>query len=203
MAKQTIELKLYASELLYDFRVKLAERAAAAYTDETQEKTAQLSENTEEQENTAMRSIQTSFAIIRKTCADLLTEDTPHADNILMSATRPKESEDTVYGYAGHAADPDKSSLEDNTLTLRLRVTSNFNPSVRDTLAATMHTYIVSSALAEWLKLHAAAEAETYAAEATNALIALNDALSARTRPRRTRLPQQDYHNTTNDKRYE
>lgn len=205
MTKETLEITLYTSELLYDIRTKLRALADTEYTDDTQERAALIRDETDYgQTHILLRHIGTAYSILRKQCEEYIVEDIQNADNILMQATRQKQDGIITYSYKGQEPDSDTTQTEDNTLTLFLRVPANFNHSVRDALSATMHTYIVDAALSAYLSLRGLSNAATlYAEQSESAITMVDQALSARIRPTRIRMPEETYSNPTNDQRYE
>lgn len=191
MAKQTIEIKLYMSELVYDVQQKAHLIGDAMRTDETSEQAAKVQDLTDERKDAILRSFAESYACLRNELSEYLVETNRYADNILLQEERNKIKHALVFGYQGKPA-AQSEEKEDNTLFLMLRVPMNFNLSVRGDIAHAMHNYMTDRAVATWLLLTPAkAEAETYIKSAQAALLELHTAINKRIRPTRVHAPEQ------------
>ena len=192
MAKQTIEVKLYMRELVYDVQQKVHLIGNSLRTDETSESAAKVQDLTDENKDVMLRSFGESYARLRNELSEYIVSTNRQTDNTLMEEERDKIQQSLVFSYQGELNTSQDGEKEDNTLSLDLRVPSNFNLAVKSDIANAMHSYMVNCAIAEWLLVTPAKEmAEGYQQSAKAAQIELHNVLSKRIRPTRVHTPEQ------------
>ena len=202
MAKQTIEIKLYMSEIVYDVAQKAYLTGDAVKTPETAETAAKIQELDGEKRDVVLRSIGNSWGLIREELGEYLVEDSHYADNLLTEETRAKMVHGLVFGYRGRPPQSDESEREDNTFVIMLRVPMNFQKAAKETVASALHALIANNALVDWLTIYAPDRVGGYTAAAQTDLATLRAALNKRVRPTRVHAPAKEQSNT-NDIRYE
>ena len=156
MAKKTITITLYMSELIYDVYDKTYLTGRSRLDGTNHEKVANMQANDDdENSNQIVRSIGNAFANLKTKLSEYIEETGTTADNKLL----------------------DKKS----NLTLSLLMPSNFNQAVNDAL----HQYLVHSAVAEWFTITNKGDAEDYVNLAVANLTELREAINKRMRPMR------------------
>lgn len=200
MAKQTIFIKLYIQEILYDILQKAYSIGDILSTDENAEQAAKIQELDEGNRNILLRSIGGTIANLRSHLSEYLVDDGNNADDILFTELRQKMAEGLAFGYAGKPATSD--GTEDNNIMFLLRVPMNFNPAAKEDIAQAAHSYIVNTALTEWLAISSPANVEYYSGRANADLVRLLTAINKRIRPARIHTPTTDTPKS-NDIRYE
>ena len=165
MAKKTITLTLYVSELVYDIQNKTYLTGRSRQTGSNHEEVANMQANDDDENaNQVMRSIQNAFGTLKTKLAEWLNDDGTTSSDELMSIT-------------------DKSTLE-----VALNMPSNYNNSTRDAISAALHQYIVNTAIGDWFTITDKADASDYFTLATNNLEAIREAVNKRLRPTRQSL---------------
>ena len=162
MAKKTITLTLYVSELVYDIQNKTYLTGRSRQTGSNHEEVANMQANDDDENaDQVMRSIQNAFGALKTKLAEWLNDDGTTSSDELMSIT-------------------DKSTLE-----VVLNMPSNYNSSTRDAISAALHQYIVNTAIGDWFTITDKADASDYFTLATNNLEAIREAVNKRLRPTR------------------
>lgn len=162
MAKKTITLTLYVSELVYDIQNKTYLTGRSRKTGSNHEEVANMQANDDDENaDQVMRSIQNAFGTLKTKLAEWLNDDGTTSSDELMSIT-------------------DKSTLE-----VVLNMPSNYNSSTRDAISAALHQYIVNTAIGDWFTITDKADASDYFTLATNNLEAIREAVNKRVRPQR------------------
>ncbi len=190
--KKSIYIDLYLSELLHDIRVKAYHLSEVAKASNQLDLGDLIGDTEDEFTCQLLRSIQSSFALLRHHLNEYVEEnDSPSSNNILMRETIGQPSTDLVFGLQGKAAEPEEEEQVDNTLRLALRVPSNFNYAVKDDITTQAHCYLVNQALRDWLRNLQKEQADEYAQLAQANLQILQDAMLKRVPPCRTHLPKE------------
>lgn len=191
MAKQTMEIKLYMSELMYNVQQEAHLVGESMRTDENGEQAALVQEVTDEKKDIVLRSFGESYARLRNELSEYLVESNRYGDNLLIPEERAKIKHQLIFGYKGQPPAVDETKKEDNTLFLMVRVPMNFNLAVRDDVANAMHSYMVNSALADWFGITASGQSTQYAQKAQEDMMELRSAMNKRIRPARVHAPEQ------------
>jgi hypothetical protein len=169
MAKQRISVNLYTDELIYEVLNKsyLTGRSQQEGKDIEQAANMQASED-EEDKNQISRSIQRALSVVHNSLAEYI--DNP-----------PQQPDESVDEYAADNTLLDTDS--NSTITVNINMPSNFNTSMTDSVAQSIHSFIVFKALAEWFAITNDSEREKYEAMAQECLAVIRSALNRRLRP--------------------
>lgn len=190
--RQTLEVRLYLSELMYDVQQKAwhtgeSMRGGDAASEEQASKVQELSDAGKD---VVLRAFGNAFGVLRTELGEYIVEGCAMADNLLLPEVRKRIVQGVVIGYGGAPAGNVGDETEDNTLVVLLRVPMNFNLGVRQAVVAAMHAYMVDCAMAEWLMVSAAAGgAAQWLERAKVDLLTLRAALNKRIRPTRVHEP--------------
>jgi len=165
MAKQTITITLYKSELVYDVQNKTYLTGRSRQTGSNHEDVANMQANDDDENaNQVLRSLGNAFATLKTKLSEYLEESGTSANDIQMGGTA--------------------------NLTVALKVPSNYNPAANDTVSAAMHQYLVNTAIGDWFTITNKADAEGYITLAGANLEQIREAINKRVRPKRdTGLP--------------
>lgn len=160
MAKKTISITLYMSELIYDVQNKTYLTGRSRNTGDNHEQVANMQANEdEENQNQVVRSIGNAYANLKTKLSEYIEDSGSTANNILLSAS--------------------------DNLQINLVMPSNFNPATNDTIGAALHQYIVNSAIGEWFTITNKADAADYLTLAAANLAEIREAINKRVRPTR------------------
>lgn len=163
MAKKTISITLYMSELIYDVQNKTYLTGRSRNTGDNHEQVANMQANEdEENQNQVVRSIGNAYANLKTKLSEYIEDSGATANNILLSAS--------------------------DNLQINLVMPSNFNPATNDTIGAALHQYIVNSAIGEWFTITNKADAADYLALAAANLAEIREAINKRVRPTRSNV---------------
>lgn len=208
MAKKTITMTLYVSELVYDVQNKTYLTGRSRQTGTNHEEVANMQANDDDENaNQILRSIQNAFGTLKTKLSEWLDEDGTTATDELMNA-------EIVY-YKATLADNkdtwDKVELPTNgtiaktinnktelptsgvatgtiyavapILYVALIMPSNYNNSTRETINAALHQYIVNTAIGDWFTITDKNDATDYYTLAGNNLETIREAANKRVRP--------------------
>lgn len=163
MAKKTISITLYMSELIYDVQNKTYLTGRSRNTGDNHEHVANMQANEdEENQNQVVRSIGNAYANLKTKLSEYIEDSGSTANNILLSAS--------------------------DNLQINLVMPSNFNPTTNDTIGAALHQYIVNSAIGEWFTITNKADAADYLTLAAANLAEIREAINKRVRPTRSNV---------------
>lgn len=214
MAKKTITLTLYVSELVYDIQNKTYLTGRSRRTGTNHEEVANMQANDDDENaNQILRSIQNAFGMLKTKLAEWLNDDGTTSSDELMTVTEPKMEyfKATVDGTGVRwspttdASDksvskgivgklPTEGVLSNDvyavvnagsTLKVELNMPSNYNNSTRDSISAALHQFIVNTAIGDWFTITDKADASDYFTLATNNLETIREAANKRIRPQR------------------
>jgi len=158
MAKQTITITLYKSELVYDVQNKTYLTGRSRQTGGNHEEVANMQANDDEENaNQILRSLGNAFATLKTKLSEYLEESGTSANDIQMDGTE--------------------------NLTVALKVPSNYNPAANDTVSAAMHQYLVNTAVGDWFTITNKADAADYITLAGANLEQIREAINKRLRP--------------------
>lgn len=163
MAKKTISITLYMSELIYDVQNKTYLTGRSRNTGDNHEQVANMQANEdEENQNQIVRSIGNAYANLKPKLSEYIEDSGSTANNILLSAS--------------------------DNLQINLVMPSNFNPATNNTIGAALHQYIVNSAIGEWFTITNKADAADYLTLAAANLAEIREAINKRVRPTRSNV---------------
>ena len=168
MAKKTINITLYMSELIYDVenktfltgRSRKAEAMEAGSESRSAERTANMMANEDDEiRNQVLRSLTSAFASLKTKLSEYLNESGTTANNVLLS--------------------------DSTNLVVSLEMPSNFNETTRVAVATAMHQYMVNMAIGEWFVMTDKADAGDYLGMAAANIEQVHEAINKRVRPLR------------------
>lgn len=161
MAKKTLTVTLYLSELLYDVQNKTYLTGRSRQTGNNHEEVAHMQANEdEENENQILRSLGNAFANLKTKLSEYIEESGTTATNKLLS--------------------------KNGTIQLALVMPSNFNQATNETISAALHQYLVNTAIGDWFTITNKNDATDYVTLAAANLEELREAVNKRVRPTRT-----------------
>lgn len=163
MAKQTITITLYMSELIYDVQNKTYLTGRSRQTGENHEDVANMQANDDDENaNQILRSIGNAYGTLRTKLSEYINEDGTTSSNELTDGT--------------------------TDITVSLQMPSNYNKATKDTIADAMHQYIVNLSIGDWFMITNKTDASDYNTMAGAALSEIREALNKRVRPTRTNI---------------
>lgn len=161
MARKTLTITLYISEILYEIMNKTHLTGRSRETGSNHEEVANMKANEDDENiNQILRSIGNAFSGLKTKVSEYLEETGTTADNIQIET--------------------------DTNLTLALSMPSNYNDATRGTLSSAMHRYIVNSSIAEWFTITNKNDAADYVSLSAADIETIREAINKRTRPKRT-----------------
>lgn len=165
MAKKTLNITLYYSELMYDVQNKTYLTGKSRETGDNFEAVANMQANDdEENKNQILRSIGNAVSALKARMSEYIIDAGDSSSNILQVVE-------------------DAEKLE-----LSLSMPSNYNNATRDTISAAAHQFIVNTAIGDWFAITNKADASDYVAQATANIIEIREAISKRVRPTRPEI---------------
>ena len=163
MAKQTITITLYMSELVFDVQNKTYLTGRSRTNGENFEQVANMqADDEEENSKQILRSIGNAYG-------SLMAKLSEYVDSNLTTAT-------------------DKIIDENANLTIALQMPGSYNKAANEAVVAAVHQYIVNSAIADWFVITNKSDAVEYANLAAVNITQLREALNKRVRPARTAI---------------
>lgn len=160
MAKKTITLTLYVSELIFDIQNKTYLTGRSRHTGNNHEEVANMQANDDDENaGQVLRSIQNAFSMLKTKLSEWLNEEGTTSTDELLDTNKNSE------------------------LTVALTMPSNYNNSTRETINANLHQYIVNTAIGDWFTITDKSDASDYYTLATNNLETIREAANKRTRP--------------------
>ena len=161
MAKKTITITLYMSELIYDVQNKTYLTGRSRSTGKNHEEVAHMQANDDDENaNQIARSIGNAFANMKTQLSEFIQSAGTTANNQLISQT--------------------------TNLSVELVMPSNFNQAVNDTVSTAMHQYLVNYAIGDWFTITNKNDAGDYVALAAANIEEIRNAINKRVRPTRT-----------------
>ena len=165
MAKKTLNIALYYSELMYDVQNETYLTGKSRETGDNFEAVANMQANDdEENKNQILRSIGNAISALKARLSEYIIDAGDSSSNILQDVE-------------------DAEKLE-----LSLSMPSNYNNATRDTISAAAHQFIVNTAIGDWFAITNKADASDYVAQATANIIEIREAISKRVRPTRPEI---------------
>ena len=160
MAKKTITITEYMSELLYDIQNKTYLTGRSRQTGANHEEVANMQANDDDENaNQIIRSIGNAFANLKTKLSEYLVEEGTTSNNVLTSSEK--------------------------NLTLVLQMPGNFNQATIDTISTGVHQYIVNSAIGDWFTITNKNDSSDYVTLAAANLDVIREAINKRVRPQR------------------
>lgn len=163
MAKKTIAITLYMSELIYDVQNKTYLTGRSRQTGTNHEEVANMQANDDDENaNQIMRSIGNAFANLKTKLSEYINENGTSTNDKQISST--------------------------GNLTLSLNMPPNYNNASNDTISTALHQYLVNCAIGDWFTITNKNDASDYITLAAANLEQLREALNKRMRPTRTNV---------------
>lgn len=160
MAKKTVTIMAYMSELIYDVQNKTYLTGRSRSTGTNHEEVANMQANDDDENaDQIARSIGNAFALLKTKLAEYIEETATTATNKLISTS--------------------------TNLQLTLKMPSNFNQSTTETIGAAVHQYLVNSAIGDWFTITNKNDATDYVTLAAANLEEIREAINKRVRPTR------------------
>lgn len=161
MARKTLALTLYASEIIYDVENKTYLTGRSRGNGSNHEEVANMQANEDdENRNQILRSIGNALGVLRTKMSEFIVGSATTANDALING--------------------------ESNITITLTLPSNYNQATADSIAAAAHQYFVASATADWFTITNKADAADYVAVASASLEQLREAINKRVRPTRT-----------------
>lgn len=163
MAKKTITITLYMSELIYDIQNKTYITGRSRQTGNNFEEVANMQANDDDENaNQIVRSIQNAYGLAKSKLSEFIEESETTGSNELISS-------------------------EDN-ITVTLKMPGNYNESTVESISSAVHRFIVNTAVGEWFSMTNKADAADYFNLATGCITDIREAINKRVRPTRTEV---------------
>ncbi len=160
MAKKSISITLYLSEVVYDVQNKTYLTGRSRQTGANHEEVANMQANDDdENKNQILRSVGDAFAALKAKLSEYIIDSQTSANNALITAT--------------------------SNLTVALSMPSNYNSATRETIAAALHLYLVNTAIGDWFTITDKNDASDYVTKAAANLEQIREALNKRVCPTR------------------
>ena len=162
MSKKTITITLAMTELTYDVMNKTYLTGRSRSNGNNHEEVANMQANEDDENlNQILRSIGNAFAQLKTKLSEFIVTTGTTANNTLLQMSA------------------------NMTLSLTLSMPSNFNAATNETISATVHQYIVNTAIGDWFTITDKNDAADYVKMADNNLEQLREAVNKRVRPER------------------
>lgn len=161
MAKKELSITLVKSELIYEVQNKTYLTGRSRETGENYEQVSNMQMNDdEEHKNQILRSLGDAFRELKTKLSNYLVE--------------------------GIVKSTDIQDTEMKDFELSLKMPSNFNQAVADSISAACHKHLVNTAICDWFIITNPAEAKTYSDLASIALLSIRESVNKRVIPTRT-----------------
>lgn len=163
MAKQTITITLYMSELVFDVQNKTYLTGRSRSNGDNFEQVANMqADDEEESSKQILRSIGNAYGSLMAKLSEYVVSN-------LTTAT-------------------DKIIDENANLTIALQMPGSYNKAANEAVVAAVHQYIVNTAIADWFVITNKPDVVEYANLAAVNITQLREALNKRVRPTRPEI---------------
>lgn len=160
MAKQTITITLYMSELVFDVQNKTYLTGRSRTNGENFEQVANMqADDEEESSKQILRSIGNAYGSLMAKLSEYVVSDKTTATNLITD--------------------------QETNLTIALQMPGSYNKAANEAVVAAVHQYIVNTAIADWFVITNKSDAAEYANLAAVNITQLREALNKRVRPAR------------------
>lgn len=162
MARKELTVSLYMSELVYDVQNKTYLTGRSRQAEGNYEEVAHMQANDDdENKNQIARSLGNAFQALKSKLSEYIVEQGTTANNILMDVS------------------------PQTKLSLALSMPSNYNEATREAIAASIHKYMINTAIGDWFTITNKADAADYIAQASLNINEIREAINKRVRPTR------------------
>lgn len=194
MSKIQVVISESISELIYDIENVTHITGRSADQGTNPEQVANMQANGDESEqNQMLRSIGNAFSYIKTKMSEYLSDTGTTANNGLLEATMPEpnigvDKDAKPYMDEAGAATADKTLAKqiDTVLKVTLNMPPNYNQSANDSIANSVHQYMVNKSLGDWYKETFPNNAKAYYDLSMQNIVEIREAVSKRTRPTRS-----------------
>ena len=160
MAKQTITITLYMSELVFDVQNKTYLTGRSRTNGENFEQVANMqADDEEESSKQILRSIGNAYGSLMAKLSEYVVSDKTTATNLITD--------------------------QEANLTIALQMPGSYNKAANEAVVAAVHQYIVNTAIADWFVITNKPDVVEYAKLAAVNITQLREALNKRIRPAR------------------
>ena len=160
MAKQTITITLYMSELVFDVQNKTYLTGRSRTNGENFEQVANMqADDEEENSKQILRSIGNAYGSLMAKHSEYVGSDKTTATNLITD--------------------------QEANLIIALQMPGSYNKAANEAVVAAVHQYIVNTAIADWFVITNKSDAVEYANLAAVNITQLREALNKRVRPAR------------------
>lgn len=161
MAKKTITITLYASELVYDVQNKTFLTGRSRATGANHEEVAHMQANDDEENNNQiLRSLGNALGALKTKLSEFISATGTSANDALIDGQ--------------------------TNISISLSMPSNYNNATVEAITAAAHQYLVNTAIADWFTITNKADASDYVSIAGANLEQIREALNKRVCPTRT-----------------
>ena len=163
MARKSLTITLYMSELIYDLQNKafLTGRSRRSADMDAEAASNIQASDDDEDKNQALRSIQNAYSqLLVELSESVQTGNGTTASNELIS--------------------------DDTNIIINLSLPSNYPLALKDALTSSIHDYIINKALMDWFTITNPNEVKVYSELAVESLRNLHETFNRRERPSRT-----------------
>nr|DAG24459.1 MAG TPA: hypothetical protein [Caudoviricetes sp.] len=163
MARKSLTITLYMSELIYDFQNKafLTGRSRRAASMDAEAASNIQASDDDEDKNQALRSIQNTYGqLLVELSESVQTDNGTTASNELIN--------------------------DSTNIVINLSLPSNYPLALKDALTSSIHDYIINKALMDWFVITNPNESKTYSELSIAAIKNLHETFNRRERPSRT-----------------
>lgn len=158
MAKRELNITLFKSELIYEVQNKTYLTGRSRETGENHEQVANMQVNDDdEHKNQILRSLGDAYKGLKTKLSSYIIDTTVKSSDIQETDT--------------------------GDFLLSLKMPSNFNQAVSDSISTACHKYLVNTAICDWFLITKPDEAKTYADLATIALDSIRETANKRSVP--------------------
>lgn len=158
MAKQTITITLYMSELVFDVQNKTYLTGRSRTNGENFEQVANMqADDEEENSKQILRSIGNAYGSLMAKLSEYVVSDKTTATNLITD--------------------------QEANLTIALQMPGSYNKAANEAVVAAVHQYIVNTAIADWFVITNKSDVVEYANLAAVNITQLREALNKRVRP--------------------
>lgn len=163
MAKQTITITLYMSELVYDVQNKTYLTGRSRSNGDNFEQVANMqADDEEESSKQILRSIGNAYGSLMAKLSEYVVSEKTTATNLITD--------------------------QEANLTIALQMPGSYNKAANEAVVAAVHQYIVNTAIADWFVITNKSDAADYANLAAVNITQLREALNKRVRPTRPEI---------------
>lgn len=163
MAKKTITITLYKSELIYDVQNKTYLTGRSRKDGTNHEIVANMQANDDDENlNQVIRSISNAYDSMRMKMSEYIVDSSTSANDILINTS--------------------------GSFVVTLTMPNNYNQAANTAISSGLHQYIVNMATAEWFTITNKADASDYYTLAGTNMEQVREAINKRIRPSRTEV---------------